>query len=186
MTDTLDVTYHPEFGRPVSIKKNGTVTTFAYFPNGLVHEKTTSASRLSFEYKNQFNKVSRVLAEFTDAKGKAFRKRDTTFSYDAKANLVFAANSDGQTVRLSYDVRGRIATIVDQAKKEVLIKYDEKLGKPSIITRPKLGAISVTYKASGEINKVESKDGPIVAVQVASTFNNLLDIIAPATSELSL
>ena len=184
--DTLDVIYHPEFGRPVSIKKNGITTTFAYYPNGLVREKSTSASKLSFEYKNQHNKVSRVAAEFLDQKGKVVRKRETTFEYDNKANLIYAKNSDGQTVKLAYDARGRIATITDQAKKEVMIKYDEKIGKPAMITRPKLGSITVTYKASGEINKVESKDGPSVAVQVASTFNNLLDIIAPATSELSL
>src|SRR5690606_38482443 len=111
--------------------------------------------------------------------------RDTVFQYDKKANLTYAQNSDGQTVRLTYDSRGRIASITDQAKKEVQIKYDERSNKPSVITRPQVGSIRVTYK-DNEIKKVESKDGPTVAVQVASTFNNLLDIIAPATSELNL
>lgn len=184
-SETLDVSYHPEFGRPISVRRNSQLTTFKYYPNGLVQEKSTPNAKMTFEYKNALNKVSRVATEFFDDKNKPLRKRDTSFQYDQKGNLTYAQNSDGQTVKLSYDTRGRIATIVDQAKKEVLIKYDERTNKPSVITRPNVGSITVTYKDS-EIKKVESKDGPSVAVQVASTFNNLLDIIAPATSELTM
>jgi hypothetical protein len=68
----------------------------------------------------------------------------------------------------------------------VKIRYEAKFGKPSIVTRPGLGTINVTYKADGEIAKVDSKEGANVAVQVASIFNNLLDIIAPATAEAPL
>jgi YD repeat-containing protein len=184
-SESLDITYHPEFGRPVSIKKNTNLTTYAYYPNGLVREKSTPNAKMLFEYNKTLNKVSRVVTEFFDDKGKPMRKRDTNFEYDPKGNLTFAQNSDGQKVRLTYDVRGRIASITDQAKKEVQIKYDERTNKPAVITRPNVGSIVVTYK-DNEISKVDSKDGPTVAVQVASTFNNLLDIIAPATSELSL
>ena len=186
-SESLDVTYHPDFGRPTAIRRNGNVTNFAYYPNGLIREKSTDNVHMNFEYKNQFNKVSKVATEFFSQDGKKVeRKRDTVFTYDTKANLIAAANTDGQNVKLSYDSKGRIATIIDQAKKEVMIKYDEKFGKPSVITRPQLGSINVTYKANGEIEKVGSKDGPSVAMQVASTFNNLLELIAPATSELSL
>ena len=185
-TDSLDVTYHPEFGRPTVVKKNGVTTSFDYYDNGLVREKTNSAMRLTFEYKNEFNKVSKVSTDFLDAKGKSLRKRETTFNYDGKANLVEAQNSDGQMVKLTYDPRGRIASIVDQAKKEVLVKWDEKNGKPIQIDRPGVGKITLTYKPTGEILKVESPSGPTVASQIAVTFNNLLDIIAPATSELNL
>jgi YD repeat-containing protein len=186
-SDSMDVTYHPEFGRPLALKRNGSTTTFDYFPTGLIKEKATANVRTEFEYKNTFNKVSRVLAGFIDPKGKVVHKRETTFTYDNKSNLWTAQNSDGQSIKLTYDSTGRIATIVDQAKKEILIGYDEKnSNKPAKITRPKLGSITFTYKPNGEINEVKSPDGPTVAVQIASTFNNLLDIIAPATSELSL
>ena len=186
MTETLDVTYHPEFGRPTSIKRNAQTTSYDYYANGLVKEKSTASTRMVYEYKNAFNKVSKVTTEFFDSKGKVAKKRETTFNYDQRGNLAAAQNSDGQTVRLTYDQRGRIATIVDQAKKEVQIKYEERTGRPAQITRPKVGTIAVTYKANGDINKVESNDGPAVATQVASTFNNLLDIIAPATSEMNM
>ena len=85
---------------------------------------------------------------------------------------------------MTYDFKGRIATITDQAKKTVKIEYEERFGKPSIVTRPGLGAIKVSYKQNGEISKVESAEGPSVASQVASTFNNLLDVITPATQDL--
>jgi YD repeat-containing protein len=186
MVETLDVTYHPEFGRPTSVKRNAQTTSYDYYTSGLVKEKSTASTRMFYEYKNQFNKVSKVVTEFFDAKGKVAKKRETTFNYDQKGNLAAAANTEGQTVRLTYDQRGRIATIVDQAKKEVQIKYEERTGRPAQITRPKVGSIAVTYKPNGDINKVESNDGPSVATQVASTFNNLLDIIAPATSEMNL
>jgi YD repeat-containing protein len=186
LTNTLDVTYHPTLGRPILVKKDGVTTTFDYYQNGLVKEKTTPNMRLTFEYKNDFNKVSKVVTEFLDAKGKIVRKRSTDFTYDSKANLVAAQNTDGQSVKLTYDAKGRIATILDQAKKEVLVKWDDKSGKPAQITRPGVGTIKMTYKSSGDINKVDSPDGPTVASQIAVTFNNLLDIIAPATSELNL
>ncbi len=185
-SDSLDVTYHPDFGRPLSIKKNGVTTTFDYYANGLVKTKTTNVARMTFEYKNSFNKVSKVSTNFFDDKGKVLKTRETVFNYDQKSNLVTAQNTDGQSVKLAYDERGRISMIADQAKKEVLIKYDERTGKPATITRPKVGSINVNYKANGEINKVESSDGAAVAVQIASTFSNLLDIISPATSDLSL
>ncbi len=186
LSDTLDITYHPEFGRPTQIKKDSMTTSFDYFPSGLVREKSTATTRLVYEYKNTFNKVSKVQTEFFDPKGKVAKKRETGFFYDARGNLIAAQNTDGQSVKLTYDQRGRIATIIDQAKKEVQIKYEERTGRPAEITRPKLGSIAVTYKANGEINKVDSNDGPTVATQVASTFNNLLDIIAPASAELNM
>ena len=160
---------------------------------------------MAFEYKNACNKVSQVTLNFfeeisepaaaakdarkpTQAKSeKLVRTTKTRFAYEAgKCNLLTADNSEGQTVKLQYDQQGRIAQIEDQSKKLVKIKYETKFGKPAIVSRPGLGTIQVSYKGDGEIQKVESKEGPNVAVQVASIFNNLLDIIAPATGETPL
>jgi YD repeat-containing protein len=186
MTDKLEITYHPEFGRPTFINRNGQRTSFTYYDSGLIRQKDTDASKMTFQYHASNNKVSRVVTEFLDTQGKTARRRETSFQYDRKNNLVSARNSDGQSVSLTYDEKGRIASIIDQAKKEVLIRYDERTGKPATITRPKIGTITITYKPNGEILKVDSADGPTVAVQIASTFNNLLDIISPATSELEI
>lgn len=184
--NTTDVTYHEIFGRPLTIIRNSEKVSFTYHANGLVQSKAQTGARFEYEYDQKQKKVSRVVAVFSDTKGKPLAKKSSEFKYDDKGNLNFAQNSDGQKVNLTYDNRGRINTITDQAKKVVKIEYEEKFGKPAIVTRPGLGTIRVSYKSSGEINKVESKEGPQVATQVASTFNNLLDIIAPATAEIFL
>lgn len=184
--NVTDISYHEVFGKPTSIRRNADRITFEYFPDGLVKTKAAANTRLAFAYDPANRKVASVATTVFDEKGKKVANKATQFKYDAKGNLIFAQNSDGQKISMTYDNRGRIATITDQAKKVVKIEYEERYGKPSVVTRPGLGTIQVSYKPSGEINKVDSKEGPSVAMQVASTFNNLLDIIAPATAELYL
>lgn len=184
--NTTDITYNETFGKPSSIRKNSDKVNYEYYSNGLVKLKASTNSKMIYEYENEFKKVSKVQIESLNKDGKVLTTRSTNFRYDKKSNLIFAQNTEGQKIDITYDNRGRIATITDQAKKIVKIDYEERFGKPAIVTRPGLGSIRVTYKGNGEIGKVESKEGPSVAMQVASAFNNLLDIIAPATAELYL
>lgn len=184
--NTTDITYHEVFGKPVSMRKNSDRIAYEYYNNGLVKEKASASVKQAYQYDKVFKKVSSVSSTYFNEKGAKVAVKSTTFKYDKKGNLNFAQNSDGQQISMTYDARGRISTITDQAKKIVKIQYEERYGKPSVVTRPGLGTITVSYKTSGEINKVDSKEGPTVAMQVASTFNNLLDIIAPATAELYL
>ncbi len=184
--NTIDITYHETFGRPISIRRNTERISYDYFPNGLVKLKASALAKMLFEYENEFKKVSKVILQAFNEKGKMLGTKTTQFQYDKKANLTFASNSDGQKINITYDNHGRMATITDQAKKVVKIEYEERHGKPALVTRPGLGTIKVSYKPTGEISEVKSPEGPTVATQVASTFNNLLDIIAPATAELYL
>lgn len=186
-----DIVYHEVFGRPVSMLRGNFKTEYTYYDTGLVKSKKEAGRTTAFEYKNACNKVSKIQVEYSDpnpkAEKKSSRKVETAFTYDSKkCNLTYAENSDGQTVKLQYDARGRIATIEDQSKKLVKIKYEDRFGKPEFVTRPGLGTIKVSYKTDGEIGSVNSKEGPRVAVQVASIFNNLLELIAPATAETNL
>lgn len=199
-----DIVYHEIFGKPVISIRGNYKIEYGYFDSGLVKTKKEPAKLTSFEYKSTCNKVSKVEIDFYETesaskdkpkgskesreiKEKVIRKVATEFNYDSKkCNLTSAKNSDGQTVKLQYDVRGRISVIEDQSLKLVKIKYDEKTGKPETVTRPGLGTIKVQYKTDGEIKEVISKEGPQVAVQVASIFNNLLEIIAPAQAETTL
>ncbi|MNS56702.1 tRNA3(Ser)-specific nuclease WapA precursor [compost metagenome] len=183
---TTDIVYHEVFGKPMSIRRNSDRVAFEYYGDGLVKTKTSGNAKMAFEYEPTIKKVSSVSTTFTNEKGQKTLTKTTQFKYDPKGNLSFAQNSDGQKISMTYDQRGRIASITDQAKKVVKIEYEERYGKPAVVTRPGLGTINVSYKSNGEINKVDSKEGPSVAMQVASTFNNLLDIIAPATAELYL
>lgn len=201
--DITDVVYHEVFGKPLSILRNGIRTEYTYYTNGFVHTKTEPGRTYTYDYKNSCNKVSSVSIDFyqedakapkqassrniSNEKKKIVKNVKTKFRYDGKkCNLEMAENSEGQKVKLEYDMNGRIAQIEDQSKKLVRIKYEEQFGKPAIVTRPGLGTINVSYKSDGEIAKVESKEGPNVAMQVAGIFNNLLDIIAPATAETPL
>lgn len=181
-----DVTYHDTFGKPVTIKINNERVDFEYFADGLPKTKTTSTARLEYSYDQTIKRVSSVKTSMANEKGKMIQVRLTSFKYDNKGNLTYAENSDGQKINMTYDLKGRIQSITDQAKKVVKIDYEERFGKPQIVTRPGLGSIKVSYKSNGDIAKVDSADGPAVASQVASTFNNLLDVIAPATQELYL
>lgn len=183
---TQDITYHDTLGKAVSIKKNNDKVTFEYYPDGLIKIKESASSKIEFTHDPTTKKVATVKSSFFNDKGKVISSLNTSFKYDAKGNLVYAENSDGQKINMTYDFKGRIATITDQAKKVVKIDYEERFGKPSVVTRPGLGTIKVSYKPSGEIAKVDSPEGMTVASQVASTFNNLLDIISPATQDLYL
>jgi YD repeat-containing protein len=182
--NVTDITYHETFGKPVAIRRNNERFTYEYYPNGMVKTKSSNLSKIVFGYHPKIGKVSEVTTIYNDEKGKTIATRKAEFKYDNKGNLTFAENSDGQKVNMTYDQRGRIASITDQAKKVVQIEYEERYGKPAIVTRPGLGTIKVSYKGSGDIDKVTSAEGPTVAMQVASTFNNLLDVISPATAEV--
>lgn len=194
--DITDIYYHETFGKPISVARNTFKTVFAYNDAGLLKQKVEPQRQTNYEYNRSCNKVSAVAITYFEQKPadkrsvatpKAIKTVKTTYSYDApRCNLVTAINSDGQTIKIKYDHRGRIAELEDQSKKSVLIKYEDRFGKPSVVTRPGLGTINVVYKSDGKISKVDSKDGPRVAVQVASVFNSLLDIIAPATGEVPL
>ncbi|MEO0335184.1 MAG: DUF6531 domain-containing protein [Pseudomonadota bacterium] len=204
--DITDIVYHQVFGKPISIVRNSNVVRYTYYNDGRVKLKNEPLRRMKFLYKNECNKVSEVSIDYlapvtqkqkqqakvgrakaSSPKPKVIRTVTTKFLYEkSKCNLVYAQNSMGQTARLKYDSKGRISTIKDQSKKVVTIKYEAKFGKPFIVNRPGLGTIKVLYDEDGSVKSVKSKDGPQVAVQVASIFNNLLDIIAPATSETPL
>lgn len=179
-----EIVYHELFGKPVLIKRASDRIAFEYLSNGQLKTKTTSFAKMTYDYDKKTNKVSSVKTVFNDEKGKKTAEKTSEFKYDSKGNLAVAKNSDGQKINLDYDKKGRISSIEDQARKTVKITYEEKFGKPSIVTRPQMGTIKISYKPNGDIEKAESPDGPEVAMQVASTFNNLLDIIAPASVEV--
>lgn len=183
---TTDVSYHPVYGKAISIKKNNNVVNFEYYPDGLVKSKESNDVKIEYTHDPTTKKVATVKNSVMNEKGKVISVVTTSFKYDAKGNLIFAENSDGQKITMTYDLKGRIATITDQAKKVVKIEYEERYGKPALVTRPGLGAIKVSYKANGDIQTIDSSEGPTVAAQVASTFSNLLDIISPATQDIYL
>ena len=175
--DETDTSFHPQFNKPTAVVRNGQKTAYEYFANGLVSTRTAGKIVTKYRYDEDSKKVIEVKTG----------DRATSFKYDKAGNLTFAQSSDGIAVNLNYDEKGRIVSIVDQAKRKVNIAYEEKFGKPRVVERPGVGAIEVSYKSNGDIKEVKSKSGgPTVAVQVASTFNSLLELVAPAGVDLGL
>lgn len=182
-TETLDVHYHPIFGKPVQVGRNNHYTYYKYYSNGLLKEKENKKERLTFEYSPTLNKVTRLTRKLKGKKGKLAGKVVSNFKYNKKANLVFATTSEGHKIRLQHDKFGRISQLIDQAKRVIKVKYEGRFGKPSYVERVNGGAIRISYKQNGNIKSVKSKSGPLVATQVSEAFNSLLQIIEPATEE---
>jgi len=177
-TETI---YNECCGLPIFIKRAGDETTFAYDTKGRVTKKTTPNEVTELTYDKKVGKVNRVV-KFQKANKK---KVDwSTFQYDSRGNLSVAKNSVGAGVTLFYDNLGRITTMVDQAKKQILFKYNEN-SKPVEIKDPSMGSITVQYTNSGEVKKVDSSGGRKIALAVTSSFQNLLEIIRPAGVTLS-
>jgi YD repeat-containing protein len=179
--DVTETIYNECCGLPLMIKRGGQETAFTYDPKGRVTKKVTPTEVTELAYDQKAGKVSKVVK---NSKIDKSRSSWSEFKYDDKGNLVFAKNSEKKGVQLNYDTNGRIASMVDQSKRKILFKYNEN-SKPVEITDPALGTITVAYKNSGEIQKVDSTGGRKVATQVVSAFQNLLDIIRPAGVTLS-
>lgn len=188
--DVTEVTYHDIFGKPLSVRENKSRTWYKYNKRGLVTEKRTPVERNYYSYDPVCNKISQAkMEQFQNLKKKDIPtySEKTKFVYDtAKCNLTYAVNSKGIKVKVGYDRYGRINKLIDQSQKYVKLSYDNAIGKPSKIERPGLGVIKVVYNEKGEMVDVKSNEGAEVAAQVATVFNSLLEVVAPATSGLSI
>jgi len=179
--DRTETTYNECCGLPLIIKRGSEETSFQYDTKGRVTRKETPSEVTELQYDKSSGKVGRVVRNSkVDQKLSSWAE----FQYDERGNLKLAKNSAKKGVSLFYDANGRIRSLVDQDKRRLDFKYNEN-SKPIEITDPKLGAIRVSYKNSGEIDKIDSSSGQKVAIQVTSAFQNLLEIIRPAGVNLS-
>ncbi len=188
--DIVDVTYHDIFGKPLMINENQKRTWFKYNRMGLMTEKRTPVEKNIYKYDKTCYKISFITKEEYgnfEKRDKITYKESTKFVYDkSKCNLVYAANSQGIKVKVEYDRFGRINKLIDQSQKFIKLIYSKAHGKPDYIVYPGLGSIKVIYNNKGEMQDVKSSKGAEVAAQVATIFNNLLKVVSPATSGLSI
>ena len=191
-TNTTETIYHPVFGSPIEIRHNNQITRFAYYPNGNLKSKSFGNIFQSYSYNDSCHKLSETVARINErepSSGRFHVKTITTqFFYNApRCDLVVVKNSEGQYAKLGYDYMGRISSIEDQAKRLVLIKYNDPFGKPSLITRPGLGAIRFTYNRDGSINRMATvkNEDLMTELQVANVFSNLVNLISPATADIT-
>ena len=161
---------------PFSVESGNKNIAYSYDPFGRLTEIQSGETRTTYEYDNRFNKVSKYTRWISET-----LSQTAEATYDSKGNLIHAKSDEGLSITLTYDKEGRIASVQDGADRSVKIAYN-LFGKPIIVKREGLGEIEVSYKEDGEILRVNSEDGPMVAVQVANTFNTLIEAIAPLTA----
>lgn len=172
----MDITYHEVFARPIVMIRDNIKSEFDYYSSGLLKSKKIGTELSLFTYDKSCNKVNSVVVGL----------QKSVFTYDKSCNISTATNNKGYKVSLAYDSTGKIISLQDQAKRLVRIGYDKRFGKPNFLERPGLGKINFTFKNNGEVDTVKSNEGPVVAVQVASAFNNLLEVVKPAGVELGI
>ena len=168
-------------GRPQQIVRNGEVTNFKYYENGLLQERVGPKEDIRLEYDPRWKKVTKVSQNgFV-----------SNYEYDNSGNLVKASNSHGERVALKYDRFGRIMEMTDPDGKQITFKYGDN-GKPVIVSDKSIGTIRIDYLADGRIKKTETLNShdkgrkpseaksQEVIKRVMQGFQNLLNIIRPA------
>jgi YD repeat-containing protein len=161
--------------------KNGEVTNFKYYENGLLAEKVGPKEDVRLEYDSRWKKVTKVSQNgFV-----------SNYQYDGNGNLVKAFNSRNERVSLKYDHYGRILEMTDPEGKQITFKYGDN-GKPVLVSDKTIGTIRIDYMPDGRIKKTETlnsrKEGrkpsearsQEVIRRVMQGFQNLLNIIRPA------
>jgi YD repeat-containing protein len=178
--EVTDTTYNPA-GRPVRIVRGGEETTFRYDGKGRLTYKETASEVSELEYHPIVGKVTQVRRA-----SKVGAKRETwsRFRYDDRGNLVFGENSEGQSVTMTHDDKGRILEMDSGQTRLRFVSYNRD-SKPTEIKVFGLGSIRIEYTEGGAIKKVESDEGRKIAVEVSSIFQRLLGIIRPASVSLS-
>jgi hypothetical protein len=190
---TNDTLYEESTGLPASITVDGLTTTFKYGEGGKVVEKDTpeTVTRLSYDYSSgKVNYVEKC------SKSNPNSCNRSHFKYDAHGNLK-TAEADAsvhvprQHVSLSYDRKGRIATLQGSGRL-IELKYGP-YSKPVRIKVSGIGAIEVDYDDSGQIvsTRVMGSDGKAareqrrISVQVLTAMKELQEILQPAGVSLT-
>ena len=185
-----DVTYHPVFGTPVSFFKNGVRTTRQYYSNGFLKEKDNSYQNVKYsKYNKKCRKPEFVAIAYKNpnpnSKQKITRKENITFQFDNNCQLLMAKKSEDEWIKIAHDSKGRIASMEDQSRKKINLKWHPKFNKPELIVRQGVGSLRIVYDNKGEVKDLKGlKQGPTVVTQVTSVFNSFLSTLAPVAEEM--
>lgn len=166
---------------PIKTSRGKHTTTFKYNNRCLLIEKiSTKGDSISMKYHPTSEKLT-----FVSNDDGVFE-----FSYDENLNLTYGQKNKNQWVKLTYDDNNKIKSMIDGNKKtgksRTLVFEYNKMGKPIKITMKDVGSIDVSYDEYGEIERVDSKDGHKMALQVTQAFQSLLMLVKPSGVNLSM
>lgn len=175
-------TTYGEHGLPLSIRRNGRETTFAYDARGYLIRKANEEEVLLNTYDLDINKLTRVERWTAD---ESEQIEWYTFAYTDDGDLARAEHSDGRWAALTYNDAGKIVRM-EGPDGWMTFAYGA-LGKPTRMTLDSGAELRVTYDDAGEIVNVDSGEGGhVAAMAVMQRFQALLDLVKPAGVNLSM
>jgi YD repeat-containing protein len=166
--------YNACCGRPLSIRHGTEVASFSYDTNGHITRKSTPAQETQLTYDPASRKVAEVRVRPSGGEERVSRYR-----YDDRGNLLHAESSSG-SVDVTYDEQNRIKTLTDNQGRSLEFEYNAR-SRPTVIRAGGHGELRVSYRDDGEILKVDSDAGRGTALEVTATFQNLLELVRPAS-----
>ena len=186
-----DVVYHPVFGSPVSLYKNGVRTKRKYDNFGFLKEKDNNLQNVKyFDYSKSCRKPARVVVQYKNpdkkAKKKIFRTETIQFSFNKNCMLTQARKSQDEWVKVRHNEKGQVISMEDQSRKQVTLRWHKKHNKPEVITRKGVGSLRIVYDKKGNVTSIKGlkKDDPTIIAQVTALFNSFLNTLTPVSEEM--
>lgn len=183
-----DITYHPQFKRPLVVSQNNTSTKYSFYKNGLIKLKVSANQKVNFKnYHPKCRKPGQIVTENISG-GKVIEQQTVMINYDKLSCLMNKVNrSDGRWVVLKRDANGRIAVMKDQSGREVNVAYNDFTDKPSVISQKGVGSITLEYDPkTGQTKGLKKGSDFLIASQVMRVFNGFLEIVRPVVGEMNI
>ena len=183
-----DVIYHPQFGTPISLFKNGVRTERRYYSTGFLKSKETPFRKVEYKkYSKKCRKPELVRIQTKNSSGKkVIQSENISFEFLENCKLSMARKSKDEWIKVTHDRLGRLKSMEDQSRKVVTLKWNSKLNKPEVITRRGVGSIRILYDSKGRVKDIQGRSGPSIMTQVSSVFNSFLQTLSPVSEEMAI
>ena len=186
-----DVSYHPVFGSPTSLYKNGVRTTRNYYGNGFLKQKDNIFQTTDYKkYNQKCLKPELVEVAYKDQNNsdRIVRREKITFKFDPKCQLLLAKKSNDEWIKITPNKQGQIVSMEDQSRKKIKLKWHSKFNKPYVLTREGVGSIKIVYSKDGSsIVRLQGLEkDPTVVTQVTSVFSSFLSTLGPVAEEMAI
>ncbi|MBV1929659.1 MAG: hypothetical protein KUG81_09135, partial [Gammaproteobacteria bacterium] len=160
--------WHSTFNAALTVTTPGKVTTFTYWPNGLLQaltelDSSTSVSRTSYFGYTEDNLIASIDGPRTDVSD------ITLFDYDTQGNLLSTTNSLGHQIQITdYDPHGKPLQYIDANEVVTDFSYDLR-GR--LLTATTTGATTTyIYDAVGNVKSITEPNGNMLTYQYDDAY----------------
>ncbi|MDH4466546.1 MAG: DUF6531 domain-containing protein [Bacteriovoracaceae bacterium] len=196
--DTEEYLYSERHSQPIESHIGNRVTKMDYTEDGFLKTKEEIVAgkvidKVSLTYDPKMKKLVGI-----DGK-----KVKATYSYNSKGELEVGKTSDGRAIKLNYDFKGRISSMISVLERRGVasaapnsprtnislnFEYNEE-GKPTKIELKGLGHLVIGY-ANSKVSSVKTIVDPTakkdnkneldVSFTINNAFENLMEVVRPA------